>query len=70
MAEKKQNNTKFDKKKLDDYSSFIKKYILKLLELDTDLYFFVFNVLQYSNYDLDNYYYCRFITCSCSCSYR
>ena len=40
MAEKKQNNTKFDKKKLDDYSSFIKKYILKLLELDTDLYFF------------------------------
>ena len=41
MAEKKQNNTKFDKKKLDDYSSFIKKYILKLLELDTDLYFFV-----------------------------
>tara|TARA_B000000460_G_C21340864_1_gene316957 strand:- start:227 stop:616 length:390 start_codon:yes stop_codon:yes gene_type:complete len=41
MTEKKENNTKINKKNLDNYLTTIKKYIFKLLELDTKLYFFI-----------------------------
>ena len=41
MAEKKENNTGFKSKELNSYIATIKKYILKLLELDTELYFFI-----------------------------
>ena len=41
MAEKKENNANFNKKDLNNYFNLIKKYIFKLLELDTKLYFFI-----------------------------
>ena len=39
MAQKKENNTEFKTKDLKNYFGIIKKYICKLLELDTELYF-------------------------------
>ena len=41
MTLKKENNTKINKKNLENYLTTIKKYIFKLLELDTKLYFFI-----------------------------
>ena len=41
MTEKKENKTKFKTKDLKNYFGIIKKYIFKLLELDTKLYFFI-----------------------------
>ena len=41
MAEKKENNSKFKSKDLNNYFSILKKYACKLLELDTELYFFI-----------------------------
>ena len=40
-TEKKENKTKFITKDLKNYFGIIKKYICKLLELDTKLYFFI-----------------------------
>ena len=41
MVEKKENNTGFKKGDLNNYFTTIKKYLLKLLELDTELYFLI-----------------------------
>ena len=41
MVEKKENTKNFDKKNLGQYSEIIKKYCLKLLQLDAQTYFFI-----------------------------
>ena len=41
MAEKKENNSNFDIKDLNQYFDLIKKYCLKILKLDPQTYFFI-----------------------------
>ena len=41
MAERKENNKFLDKENLKSYFGLIKKYVLKLLELDAKTYFFI-----------------------------
>ena len=41
MAEKKENNSGFDSKGLNQYLDLIKKYCLKILKLDPQTYFFI-----------------------------